>query len=388
MHIDNELKVLLLRPEREIDSVLTVYLDVDQSKQPNLNRGFEVRLKNFLANLRDSLPDAGQVERFARIAQRVQDYVSAYEVSGRSLVVVADDIDSFLWARDLHVPVETAVFWDRAPNMEQLLRFADEFQHYGVILADKATVRLFNVFLGMAEEGPISRIGHRDVRHIRTTGTDHWGSASHIQRKADEHVTHLLKRAIPTLEKMVRTEHIHRLVLAGSREVTAELRQLMPKRLEQLVVGFAPLNVSASPEDVLAATREIFEKVERENEQKLVEKLITSARKAGPVLTGIGPVLKAVNNRRAHLLVYADELKAPGWECRHCNAIFSIEHERCMYCDGPVAPIPNLLERTVEHVLQSGGAVEAVHGEPAEDLINAGGIGVFLKTRTASAQPA
>jgi hypothetical protein len=388
MHIENELKVLLLRPERAFDSVLTVYLDVDQSKQQNLNRAFEVQLKELLGSMRQSLPDVDDVDRFSRVSKRVQDYVSTYKINGRGLVVIADDLDGFLWSYDLQVPVESTVSWDRAPNVEQLLRFVDEFQHYGVILADKSTVRLFNVFLGTIDEGPITKIGHREVRHIRTTGTDHWGSASHIQRKADEHVGHLLKNAIPSIDRMVRAGPIHRLVLAGSREVTAELRKLLPKRLESLLVGYVPLKMAATPDEVLEATRDLFERVERENEEKLVQKLVTSARKSGPVVTGLGPVLKAVNNGRAHLLVYAEELRAPGWECRLCNAVYSIEHDRCMYCGGAVTSIPNLLERAVEHVLQRGGSVEAVRGEPAEELIDAGGIGAFLKTRTASMKTA
>src|SRR6185369_9026641 len=45
----NDIQMLASRPERSEDTVLTLYLDVDQSNQANLNRGFERQFKDLLA---------------------------------------------------------------------------------------------------------------------------------------------------------------------------------------------------------------------------------------------------------------------------------------------------------------------------------------------------
>ena len=47
----NEIQMLASRPRRRDKSVLTLYLDTDQSKQANLNRGFETELKEMATGI-------------------------------------------------------------------------------------------------------------------------------------------------------------------------------------------------------------------------------------------------------------------------------------------------------------------------------------------------
>ena len=78
---------LFSRPERPNHSVLSVYLDVDQSRQANLNRGFENQVKDLISSIRSSIHDETALERFKHAAHHITDFVSAYEPSARGLVL-------------------------------------------------------------------------------------------------------------------------------------------------------------------------------------------------------------------------------------------------------------------------------------------------------------
>src|SRR5438105_1953316 len=92
---------LFSRPERQDDAVLSVYLNVDQSRQANLNRGFEKELRDLMASIRSSIHDAASLERFIRAAHHINGFVSTCEPHARGLALFFDDTDGFFWHKEL-----------------------------------------------------------------------------------------------------------------------------------------------------------------------------------------------------------------------------------------------------------------------------------------------
>src|SRR5262249_31728119 len=148
--------------------------------------------------------------------------------------------------------------------------------------------RLFTVFLGHIEEHIREGFGQGRVRHIKTSGTDHIASASRIQRKADEKVRLNMKHAVRLIDWLVATRHLNRLILGGTREITAELRDLLPKRLAMRVIGEVDVGMDAPVSDVLAATTDVAEAYERDTEVHKVNEAITTASKTEKAVAGLG----------------------------------------------------------------------------------------------------
>jgi DUF1009 family protein len=95
-----------------------------------------------------------------------------------------------------------------------------------------------------------------------------------------EHVRINLQRVVRLVDSFVQKKQVHRLILAGTSEVTAELRDLLPKRLNLRVIGSVD-NLHGSPlEKVLAATLPIAEAYERDTEMQSVNEVITACGKA------------------------------------------------------------------------------------------------------------
>jgi peptide subunit release factor 1 (eRF1) len=262
----------------------------------------------------------------------------------------------------------------------------DEYEHVGIVLLDRANLRLFTMVLGEVEEHIQEGFNHRKVRHTKTVGMDHLGSASHAQRKADEQIRLNLRHVAKDMAVMLEQHGIRRIILAGSPEITTELRTILPKRLQSRIIGTVDLPGRATIEEVRSAAAPLAEEFERDTEDGLVKNLLTSAAKTDRAVIGLGHTLYALNQRRLWQLVYADGFHSPGYECPECGALFSNETASCSFCGSVVTPIEDVIERAVDHAVRKGARIEVIRSEQAESsLLNAGGIGAFLRTRTGTA---
>ena len=378
-----DLRLLSSRPERPGASVLSVYLDVDQSRQANLNRGFEKQLKEMMGSLRETIHGLSELERFRNSAHHIEDFVSSYKIGARSLVMFFDESDGFFWHEDLQVSVENQARWNRELFLQPLAAAMDESETYAIVMVGQESLRLFVVSLGEIEELVEETFRSREVRrHIRTVGTNHVGSAGQVQRKANGRIRWNLRHIAEDVDWLLQSKQIGRLMLAGTPEVMAELRTLLPKRLASRVIGSVDISTDALPEKVLSATQRAAEKYERGTELELVDEVVREAAKTQKAVTGLGRTLKAVNQARVWRLIYSDEFRTAGFECQKCAALFSVERESCHYCGASVRAVTDVVEHAIEHALRKGAKIEVVKGAASESLINAGGIGAFLRAGT------
>jgi Bacterial archaeo-eukaryotic release factor family 10 len=381
----SEIQTLAMRPERAEKTVLTLYLDVDQSQQSNLNRGFERQLKGMLQSVRQTIESNNEEKAFNAASQRVEDFVARYHVGARGLTAVVDAADGFFWSEEIDFPIRNQIRWSREVFVQPLAVALDEYERIGIVLLDRANLRLFTMFLGEMEENLRETFDHRRVRHTKTVGMDHLGAADHAQRKADEQICLNLRHVTKDIDAMLEQHGSRRIILAGSPEITAELKAVLPKRLASQVIGVVDIATSATVEEIRSSATSIAEKFERDTEEALVTDLVTSADKSGRVVIGLGHTLHALNQRRVFQLVYADGFHSPGYECPGCAALFSLQAPSCSFCNSLVNSVEDVVERAVDHAIRRGVKVEVIRGEESESsLNNAGGIGAFLRTRTGS----
>jgi hypothetical protein len=355
--------------------VLSVYLDVDQSKRENLNRKFE-------ADFESKIKEAGRTfeeepRDFEGCAAEVRKVLKAYEPHAHGLVIFARSTGS-IWMREINVPISTEVHWSATPHVKQFVEALGEFEIYAVVLTDKSHSRIFTVKLGAIEKHCELR-AINGVRHVKSAGTDRLFSQSHLQRKADEHVLSHLKRVVALLEDVLRSTPFDRLVLAGGTESTSELFRLLPKSLRAKVVASAPLAANAPESQIVEEVLFIGRKAERAHELAKTEMLITASAKGRTAVTGLSGTLEALNEKRVRQLVYAEGHSIRGGICEPCHAVFPSDTMNCSLCSLPVKPANDLIEEAIGMALAENATIEQVRGEAAENLKAAGGIGAFLR---------
>jgi peptide subunit release factor 1 (eRF1) len=370
---------LLEHPRAPGTEVVTVYLDVDQSRAANLNREFEVSLRTAVRRTAEQVPPSHR-DAFSTAAARVLDFVEVYRPHARVLVVVCEEPDGPLWTGELHtVRLPTSVHHGDVPHLRPLLELMDDYERYGVILVDKGRARVFTVFLGEIEEER-DAIATAEVRHKKSSGTDHLRSQMNFQRQDDGHVRWHLRDVAALVDEVARVRAFDRLVLAGPVVATSQLQRLLSSRLRDRVVGTVRLPFEASVDDVLRETLAVEQAAERSAEDECVEQLLTAAGKRDGGVTGLSPTLEALQERRVWRLVYADGWTSDGSECTVCWALFPARSGVCAYCGGALRAVDDLMDRALVRLAAGAGSLEKVHGQAAERLRAAGGgIGALLR---------
>jgi peptide subunit release factor 1 (eRF1) len=368
---------LVQREPKPGSPALSIYLDTDRSREINIERGFEVVLKNMLREIRQKLDKEARQE-FDADAERVRQLVEEYRDVKRGLVVFCDASDDFLWLRELNVRVRNGAQWNDTPYLRPLIEILDEHERYGVVLTDRKQARLFTIYLGEIEEH-FEAEAPLDVTRVNEVGTDHIESQMTIQHKADEHAHLHLKHVADLTARLARLHEFDRLILAGTVEATGELLNLLPKAVSTKVVRQVSLPVNGSNALVLEETLKVEAEVERERETELVERLLTAAAKHQKAVVKLGPTVRAIQEQRVQELIYADGFAPHGSQCGTCAALFAEEKTVCDYCGQAVNGISDLIERAAARVLEMQGKVEQVRAAAAERLHEAGSVGAFLR---------
>ena len=372
-----EIRGLIDYSEKSGSSVLSVYLNVDQSQAVNLNRGFEAAFKHLLRNLEEKLENKEQIKELRASCEWVLKDVAQYTPHGRSLVIFATP-QGVLKRHELKVTVENHARWSARPYVRPLLDAFHEFRRYGVVLTDKSHARLFTVFLDQIAEH-VDALATEEVKHIKSPGNDHMRSQMNVQRKAEIHVKHHLKNVAELLGRVAEEEQFDRLILAGPVAATSELQTLLPPPLRRLVVGTLHISMDAGVNEILEGIHKIQHDTQSVEEEALVGELITAAAKNNQAVTGLDSTLKTVHEGRVWRIVYANGYAPLGGECSRCGYLFADSVPSCLYCQGSVQPVRDVVARAVSRVLNSGGKVERVRDNAARMLAQAGGVGAFLR---------
>jgi peptide chain release factor subunit 1 len=371
-----EVETLVQREPASGSAVLSVYLDVDQSKASNFKRKYQDALKDMLRSIEARL-DGGQ-PRFAADAAFAQDHVSALKPSGKSLILFVDAAEKFFWSRELQVPVRNTVRWAERPYVKPLLALIDDYERYGVVLVDKERGRLFTVYLGeIAEHGDF--LADLSVRRIKSPGMDHIMSERRLQNRAASHAHLHLKQVAESLDRLVDEYRFDRILIGGPVEATSELQNLVPKRVRGRLVGRLSIAVTASARDVLAETLRIGEQIERQMEEQIVHDVITGNDNHHPFTLGLERTVHALCEERIWRMVYAQGYTPAGGRCSSCEMLFAVSSGTCEYCGAAIKPIDDLMERMVERALEQDSLLEEVTGNAAVRLREVGGIGAILR---------
>jgi hypothetical protein len=361
----------------ETGHVLSVYLDVDQSKAAHLNRKFEAAFEAKIQEIGRTFEEECERRDFEECVAEARKVIAAYQPRARSLALFTRSSGS-IWMRELNGPVVTELYWGSSAHVKEFIEALASFETYGVVLTDRSRSRILTVKLGTIKK-------HAEIhamqatRYVKTAGTDHLYSQSHLQRKADEHALSHLKRVVEVLEQVSEFNPFERLVLAGAGAATSELFRLLPKSIRAKVVASVTISASATESQILEEILFIARKAEDKRDMDKAQMLITASAKGHNAVSELPDTLKALNEKRVRELIYAHGFTARGGVCEECDAVFPNDAANCDFCGLPLKPADDLVETAIGMAIAEGAAIEQFRGDAAKKLQSAGGIGAFLR---------
>lgn len=352
-------------------SVLSLYLNVDPTQ--HTKDEYRLTLKSMLKRVADeaSAKDLAEVEKY---------FDFQYDWQGKGMVVFSCLEKDFWRAYPLAVPVENHVFVADSPYIKPLTDVLDEYGRYSVILVDREGARLFLFHQGELEEAK-STLGE-EVKRTKHGGGSAAGRRGGLTARTSRHEEEIaqrnLKEAAELAVRFCGGGKCSRIILGGTDDTLTQFQGMLPRELQEQVVGSIPLDMATSETEVLDRSLEVIQEVNRRRKEELVEQLITAAAsKGGHGALGLDDTLAAVQEGRARILVVAEGYEATGYGCRNCGYVAAHELKECPFCGKKVIQIKDAVNTVIRKAIELGVEVEVVKDCAA--LEEADNIGAILR---------
>jgi peptide chain release factor subunit 1 len=349
------------------ESIISLYLATDPTEgNADVHR---LRLRNLLKDV----PLPGDLEAIGRYFDHQHPW------TGRSVAVFSCAPQGFFRAYPLAIPVRDWLRVDTRPIVKPLVDLLDAYGGYGVALVDKQGARLFSIHMGELRQQ--QGILGETVKHTKHGGASavpgRRGGTAGLTQHEDQVIERNMKDDIEFAVHFFEENHVRRVLIGGTDDNVAKFRSLLPKAWQSLVMGTFPMSMTAASAEVVDKAVQVGLEAERHHEERLIESAVTSAAKGSGGAAGLEDTLKAIRDGRVLTLLIEDGMREPGYRCTSCGYMTTIQMDRCPFCSGSFAEIPDAIELGIHSVLHSGGDVEIIHGNPM--LEKAGNIAALLR---------
>jgi peptide chain release factor subunit 1 len=350
----------------EPDAVLSIYLNTDPSE--TTTDTYRLRLRNMLKDV-TLKEDVAAIENF---------FAREYNWLERSIVVFSCAKRGFFRAYPLGVPVTDQITICGRPSVKKLADIMDNYGNYSVVLVDKQGSRFFFFHLGklLEQEGIVGEEVRRTKRGGASTMPGRRGGTAGQTRYTEETIERNMKESASFADKFFDDNQVRHILVGGSEKNIALFRAQLPKRWQDEILGTFPMDMTATHQEVIERALQIGSEVETERENRVVQTLITAAKKGENAVIGLPSTIEAVNNQQVYVLVVSEGYEEKGFRCPSCN-ILTDHSENCQTCGSPIEVVSDSIELAVSDVLLHGGEVEVIHDNHV--LEKAGRIGAMLR---------
>lgn len=349
--------------------VTSCYLDVD-GRRLRSHRDVEQELDVLLRDVRASANGTASVhDDLARIETYVR---GGFDRSNtRGLAIFSCSAHDLWKVIALPVPVRSRVIINKVPAVGQLESVVQEYDRFGVLLADRQRVRMF-VF-DMGELVDLSEVPAELARDYDTRGERDQGDVSHhVDALAQQH----LRRAADLAFAVFGEHGFEHLSVGAPDGIAGELEGLLHPYLRDRLCARIQVLPGASMEDIRRAAMAVKTDHERRAEAAAVARLRDAVGSGNRGVAGLDAVLAALNERRVEQLLVSDGYSAPGWSCDPCGLLATVGR-RCKVCGGEMDAIGDVVEEAVDHAMAQSCKVEVCVENADLDVL--GRIGALLR---------
>ncbi len=285
---------------------------------------------------------------------------------------------SFFKAFQFRLPLPNFMSVDFVPHLYELAALKDSYHRYILLISTESHARIVEVSVGNVTKELWSK-----RPELRKRVGREW-TKEHYQNHRRDRTQKFIKEKIEILDRLL-TEGVHtHLVMAGNPRLVAQVRENLPKRLQDKLVDVVPLSGNNSTANVVSATLSTFAEHEQSESLETAGLLLDELRTGGLAVAGTEATLKALAQRQVDILVLSESYAAAdGWKCSGCKtAGVNTAPVGCPLCgERTIGPL-NLKEEMIRIAEQSGCTVEIVRD--SDVLLEVGGVGCLLQYLTSA----
>lgn len=356
-----------VRAFAELQEAERAYLSLYASSPESLNM-LNQRAERIRQLLSDA-PDA--LAYFERNLATIHEWLDEHGFDGAGLCVFACEMLDYVQGIALAVAPDDTLRIGAAPYIRPLVELQDEYENFLVVAADNEATRIIQVTSAQAETA--DRVRGDIKNHVRKGG---W-SQQRYERRRDKELLHYAKEINGVLGDLLRTGKFSRIVLLGSEETLAKLQAEFTPDVAERVVGESTADLHEEEETLLKSAYELFFAEEREEEERLWERIQSEYLSDGLAAVGPADVLEALFMGRAAELLVTRDVALTGTRCAACERVTAAEVERCPHCEkDEVFPV-DLVEELVRQAKLTSAPVE--FSDPMPGLTGVGDVAVLLR---------
>ncbi|MBI2703723.1 MAG: hypothetical protein HYX32_00315 [Actinobacteria bacterium] len=349
--------------------VTSCYLNVD-GRHHTRREEYEQELDHLV---RGAKPRANGTHSVASDLRRITEFVRGGidRSTTRGLAIFSCTAHDFWEVVLLPVPVRNKVVIQSAPAVSQLERLVNEFNRFGVLLADRQRARMF-VF----EMGELTDHSERldelprdyDARGEKDQGDKH----AHVEALASQH----LRQAAAAAFDLFRSGGFEHFTIGCPDPIAHELESNLHPYLRERLAPRVGVQPSASLEQIRQAVIDLELEVDRLEEAEQVDRLRAAVATSQRGVAGLPGVLAALSEHRVQSLLVSDGFSQPGWRCEACHLLTTVGRN-CPACQGEMAQVEDAVEEALDDALRQSCAVRVCVGNADLDVL--GRIGALLR---------
>lgn len=348
------------------------YLDVDGRRFPR-HQDYVHELDLLLREAR-ARQNGDHSCSVARDFQRIENHVRGGldRSRTRGLAFFSCWADGLWEVIEIPVRVSSQVVIESSPHVRQLESVLDEYERFGVLLADRQRARMLVFELGelIDRSEVFDEITRReDIKGHVLVKTRAAGQTNEVKH---QHLRHAADVAFHVYQE----RPFDHLVVGAPSDVAAELIASLHPYLRARVAKRIAIPVTANDDQVRTVALEVERELERRKERALVERLrgaIGSGRRGA---SGLTATLQALVERRVEHLIVSQGFRSPGWRCHDCGYLGRVGRS-CPVCRRPMEQTSDIVEHAIEEALAQSCRVEVCVANADLDVM--GGIGALLR---------
>jgi peptide chain release factor subunit 1 len=343
----------------EKDIYLSIYLPLSGREKEHLNRIFvDSRIKA----IKDALSPVLR-SHFENTFEMVRDYVYEAPVSGENgRVIFASSAEAFLHVYRLPVEPELAIVLDTSPFLLPLARLRADYQDYGVLLVDSREARFTCIRSDIAEEK--KRLS-TDLMNKHKKGG--WSQArfNHLRKGA---IKSFLSEVADNVRDTCGQLQMQGFVLAGPGSAKQQLRDLLPKDVQENVLAIIDMPMDISRDELVEAGNAVLHDNDISRSAQLAADFKNAVLRGGLAAYGVEDVRDALEQGRVNTLLILKGSSVPGWICERCQNLQANARppEECDRCKGPTSVV-DVVEELYELAQRTAAEVEFVEKDDFPD---------------------
>lgn len=355
---------------------LSVYLDLTpdgNGRRPSLQQlEQEFELIADRVKQRDKDQELKGLDSFEADRARIMNYINTEApVEARGLALFACQAEGVWQVHPLQVAVPNHIVEDRYPHVFNLARIIDDYETYAVVLADSQESRIFVITLNDAEKVAETE-SDEEIKRFQAGG---WGQML-FQRRTENIIKAHTKDIADKLGRMMRRYNVQHVIIAGNDSIKGSVRESLPKQIQDKLVDFISLDMTANMQTIMEAIEPMMRQVELDQEADDVDTLEAQVNtKGGLGVIGVVDTALALSKGQVRLLIMQQDFQALGSRNEQSGFLYAGMQTQDPY-DGSSLETVDLQEAFTAKAAQQGATIQIV--EANEYLAQHEGVGALL----------